>query len=241
MVAKPRELERVDVHMREAIRQYAELVRELAGENALALTLFGAIAAGTFDVSIHTARNVLVLQEADLNFLRRLSEKGAKLGKTRISAPLIMTPEYIKASLDTFPLEFIEIQQKNLTLFGEDHFADLAFEDAHVRHQCERELKAVLIRMRQGLLAAAGRDKVLSALESDATEGLIRTLRGILWLNGHKDARPAAEVVTEAEKISDRMLSGVRRTLAPNTPHDWDSFTKLYADIEALGKFVDAW
>ena len=148
-------LERVSGPMRQPLEQYTQLVKELAGENARALTLFGAIAAGVFDPNRHTVRNVLVLERVDLSFLRRLGEHGVKLGKARIAAPLIMTPGYVKASLDTFPLELLEIKQNHVTVFGDDYFDDLAFDDAHVRLQCERELKAILIGLRQGLLAAA--------------------------------------------------------------------------------------
>ena len=178
------ELKGIADPMRLPLERYASLIRELAGANAQALTLFGAIAAGTFDLGRHVARNVLILEEVELSLLRRLAEHGAKFGKERIAAPLVMTADYIKASLDTFPLELIDIQQNHITVFGNDYFDDLEFEDGHVRLQCERELKAILIGLRQGLLAAAGREKFVGALEQDVGEGLLRTLRGLLWLKG---------------------------------------------------------
>ena len=234
-------LARVTEPMREPIRAYAVLVRELAGSSAKALTLFGAIAADSFDPSRHTARSVLVLDNVDLPMLRRVSNHGVALGRKSISAPLVMTPKYIGASLDTFPLELIEIHQMHLTIFGEEFFDDLKFEDVHVRLQCERELKTILIGLRQGLLAAAGRDKVISALETDVGEGLTRTLRGMLWLKGQKQAEPAGVVVTEVEKIIDRKLPGVRTALDPSGRHGWDEFQALYGDVEALGEIADAW
>ena len=105
MTAGVEGLDRIIESMRQPIQQYAEQVRALAGDNALALTLFGSIAAGSFDMKRHTARNVLVLQSIDLELLRGLAKHGSKHGKARIAAPLIMTPGYITASLDTFPLQ----------------------------------------------------------------------------------------------------------------------------------------
>lgn len=234
-------LDRVVESMRGPIQKYADEIRALAGDNALALTLFGAIAAGSFDKARHTVRNVLVLQSVDLEMLRRLSRDGAKLGKARISAPLIMTPAYIRASLDTFPLELIEIHQCHLTLFGEDHFAALAPSDAHVRLQCERELKTTLIAMRQGLLAAAGRERLIGVMETDAGERMVRTLRGLLWLKGQRDARPGAQVVSDVEAIIGKRLAGVREVLSVSAPHGWEQFRTLYEDVETVGKVVDAW
>ena len=115
-------LDRIAEPMRPSIEQFARLLAELGGTNAKALTVFGALAAGTFDASRHIVRSAFVLDRVDLAMLRRLSEHGTKLGKARIAAPLIMTPEYIRASLDTFPLELIEIRLQHVTLFGDDFF-----------------------------------------------------------------------------------------------------------------------
>ena len=241
MTAGVEGLDRIIESMRQPIQQYAEQVRALAGDNALALTLFGSIAAGSFDMKRHTARNVLVLQSVDLELLRGLAKHGSKHGKARIAAPLIMTPGYITASLDTFPLELIEIHQCHIPLFGDDYFATLGLNDAHVRLQCERELKTILIGMRQGLLAAAGREKLIAAIDADVAESLVRTLRGLLWLRGQKEAKPSAHVVSEVEKIIEQELRGVRNVLGVSGPHGWDEFRTLYDDVEAMGKFVDAW
>ena len=227
--------------MREPLERFAGLVRELGGENAQALTLFGSIVAGSFDPQRHTARSVFVLEHVDLSLLRRLAEYGIKLGKTRIAAPLIMTPDYIKSSLDTFPLELIDIEQNHYTVFGEDYFTDLSFDDGHVRLQCEREFKTILIGLRQGLLAAAGRERFVGALEQDVGEGLVRTLRGLLWLKGQKDTRSAGEVIAKVEKLTERSLPGIRNSLDPTARHGWDEFEMLYHDVEALGELADAW
>jgi hypothetical protein len=237
------EIHQVAEPMRGPVRQYADQVKALAGTNALSLTLFGPIVAGTFDKRLHTVRNVLVLAKVDLDMLRQLAQSGAKLGKVRISAPLIMTPEYIKASLDTFPVELIEIVQFHLILFGEDYFNELSLSETHVRLQCEREVKSILIAMRQGLLASTGRDKFLSAMDTDIMERVIRVLRGLLWIKGQRDAKSATEVLSRVENqdVLGHTLSGVRAALEPSAGHGWDEFQSLYRDIEVIGRLVDAW
>ena len=232
--------ERITEPMREPVRSYSDLVRKLAGDAAKSLTLFGPIAAGPFDRDRHSVRSVLIVDRVDLAMLRRLAEHGASLGKACITAPLIMTPEYIKASLDTFPLELVEIAQRHLTLFGAEHFDDLHFDDSHVRLQCERELKRILMGLRQGLLAAAGREKLVGALERDVAEGLIRTLRGMMWLEGEKEFKPIPAVVEHAEKLAKRTLPGLRQALDPSARVGFGEFDTFYRDVEALGEIADA-
>jgi hypothetical protein len=227
--------------MREPVREFADLVRHVGGQNADSLSLFGALAGGTFDPERHTVRSVLVLGRIDLDLLRRLAEEGERLGKSGFAAPLIMTPDYIAASLDTFPLELIEIHQCHVNVFGADRFDDLNFEDRHVRLQCERELKSILISLRQGLLAAAGREDVLEAVEVDVAEKLIRTFRGMLWLKGTKDAHAAPAVIDQISAAIDRRLEGVRAALDPHARHGWAEFQQLYHDVAAVGDIVDAW
>jgi len=234
-------LDGVVASMQAPIRDYVRLVEEVAGDSLKGLTLFGRIVGPSFDPTRSTARNVMVTERADLGMLRRLSEHGLRLGRVGIAAPLVMTPEYIEASCDTFPLEFIEIKQRRLTLRGEDFFGDLSFKDGDVRLQCERELKVLLIGLRQGLLSAAGREKFIEAVAADVGEAVLRALRGVLWLKGMKDDQPDGEVIDETQRIVGRKLPGVRRAMDPDATIGWSEFETLYGDVEALGEWVNAW
>ena len=227
--------------MPEPIRRYAETLKELAGDNARSLTLFGTVAADTFNPRSHTARSVFVVGAVDLEMLRRLARQGPRLGKARIAAPLIMTPEYIDASLDTFPLEFLEIAQHRVCVFGEDYFQGLSLQAADVRHQCEREIKTIQLGMRQALLAAAGRDKTLSTVEVDVGERLLRSLRGLLWLHGDTEPRAALDAVAAVEDGIQRSLPGVRSAVDDRSHHGWEEFKTLYADVDALRTHINAW
>ena len=241
MMQSPAALDRIVESMRHPITQYAALISDLASDRVLGLTFFGAVVAGVFDPARHTARNVLVMDEIDLSVLKRLAPHGPALGKTAISAPLVMTPPYVETSLDTFPLEFIEIKQMHMTVLGQDLFDSLTFENAHIRLQCERELKVLQMGLRQGLLASAGREECVDALEQDVGEGLLRTLRGMLWLKGMYDSRPAGAVLDEVEKLIDQRLDGVRTALDAKATHGWTAFEQLYRDVERLGEVVNAW
>jgi hypothetical protein len=226
--------------MQKPIEGYIDMIREMSGLDALSLTFFGAIAAGTFDPKRHVVQNVLVLSKVDLEGLRRLAEQGGALGKQRISAPLIMTPPYIQASLDSFPLELLEIHQRHVTALGEDYFRDLSFDAVHLRLQCEREIKSVLIGMRQGLLVSVGKEKVIGAIEVDVAGRLLRIFRGILWLKGRKEGIPAEEAVSEVEGLLGRSLPGVRASLEPGGRHGWEAFRSLYEEVEAADGYVES-
>ncbi len=240
-MAKEHTLEGIPEAMRAPIGRYADTLKELAGDNARSLTLFGAIAAGVFNPRSHTARSVFVVGAVDLDMLRQLARQGPRLGKARIAAPLIMTPEYIEASRDTFPLELLEIAQRHICVFGEDCFQELSLQAVDVRHQCERELKTIQLGMRQALLAAAGRDKALTTVEVDVGERLLRSLRGLLWLHGDVEPKAAMDAVAAVEEGIHRSLPGVRSTVDERSNHGWEEFKTLYADVDALRTLIDEW
>ncbi|MBI3840013.1 MAG: hypothetical protein HY288_18990 [Planctomycetia bacterium] len=233
-------LEKLSEALRPPVQHYATRLQELVGDRVLALTVYAAAAAGTFDRQRHTVRSAVVFGGNDLNTLRRLALEGSSLGKHRIAAPLVFTPAFLKDSCDTFPLELIEIQQQHVTIFGQDYFAQLTFADPDIRLQCERELKVIQIGMHQGLLASGGHERTLVKIGHELTEHLVRTLRGVLWLKGQRDGRPAAQVVQEIEKLLERSLPGVWGALGQSDGTPWQHFSNLYADVQALGQFVDA-
>lgn len=243
ILTAPATIENLNSDLSQGVRgkltQYAEIVAAIVGERLSGLTVYGDVLTPAFEPSRQAASSVLVLRSMDLGLLRVLAERGATLGSLGMAAPIVMTPGYIDASLDTFPLELIEVYQKRATLAGEDHFAAIAIDDEHLRLQCEREFKRILIRLRQGLLAAGGREDFLTELETDIGLHLLRTIRGLLWLRGHREWLPPDRAMTEVESIAGGALPGARRSLKRSATHTWNDFQALYADAETLARVVD--
>ncbi len=235
------ELEQLAESIREPLRRLAARIRELGKEKRVGWALFGAVVAEEFDKSRHAVQSVLMLESIDLEFLRQLAAEGSDYGKAGLAAPLVMTPKFLESSRDTFPLELIEIHQHHLIVFGNDPFNDLKFEDRNVRLQCERELEVLSIGLRQGLLAATGKEKRLALLQRDWIHNLVRTLRGLLWLKGQREGLPAQRVLAEVARITELPLKGIHRALTAGEPPGWEAFKHLYADVEALGNAVDGW
>lgn len=225
--------------VRPAVGRFVEIIGQLASSKTRGLTVYGPAVTADFDAARHAVSSVLVLDTVDLDLLRRFATEGARLGKERISAPLVMTPTYIAESCDTFPVELLEIQQRHVTMLGDDFFNDLTFESQHVRLQCEREFKRILIRLRQGILAAAGREKMLADLETDIGVHLLRTLRGFLWLKDQKEYQAPSSVVDAIEKLADRKLASVRQAVEATFDHNWSAYESLYRDVEVLAGWAN--
>ena len=225
---------------RHGFEQFTQALLELAGDNLLGLSAFGGWLETDPFFENTPARSVAVLKRVDLKMLDRLASSGAKFGKSNISAPLMMTPEYIKSSCDVFPLELLEIQQLHTPIVGEDHFAELTFAQGDVRLQCEREFKGELIQLRQGLLAAAGRHKLLPELCRACAARIVRMLRGVLLLGGVSPApKLTREIVKQAAETTDRPLDTLARIVATPSEIDFDAFERFYTEVDGLTSYVD--
>ena len=203
----------------------------------LGLTLYGA---ALEDGHSHSpAQTIMVLERVDIGPLRTLAQHASLFGSQNLAAPLAMTPEYITASLDTFPLELIEVHQRHVTLVGTDYFESLDIRDEHVRLQCEREFKRILMRIRHGILLAADHERQIGHLIADVGQHIIRTLRGMLWLRGAKDYRPRDAVVSQCAGALSRPLTGVTTAMRVGAACGWAELQSLYDDVEALAQWAN--
>jgi len=235
-------LEQLPPRLHGPLALLASICHELAGDGGLGLTAFGSVVEGKhFDPHQEAMRSVLVLRSDDLEVLRSLADSGSQLQGQGIAAPLIMTPEYIEASLDAFPLEFLEIQQQHVTVDGHDYFDDIDPEPGHVRLQAEREMKGLLIGMRQGLLRSFNNRKSIRMLETDVASKLLLIFRGMLWLNGDTKSYPAAGMVAKIEELVERPLAAVPRVLGSGKHDHWEEFKLLYDDLKAVLGFIEQW
>ncbi len=185
--------------IRDSVSTFAEKLIEKLGENLKSITIVGSSLTSDFVPGKSNINSVLVLAKQDLDSLNTLAEMARSMGKKKLAAPLLMTPAYIERSRDVFGIEFLDFQLIHQTILGDDPFAGLSFTKKDVRLQCERELKATLVRLKQGYIAAAGQKRLISDILVSAASGLVPLLRAMLWLKDSDRPDRAQTVFTKAQ------------------------------------------
>jgi hypothetical protein len=215
-------------------------------ENIHSITITGSSLTNDFDPEKSDVNSVLVLNIMDLGFLEVLASLGKTYGKKGISAPLIMTPEYIMHSLDVFPIEFLNIKLLHETLFGEDLFQNLEIDRKYLRLQCERELKVRLIGLRQGYISSMGDAKILSDLFINTITGYIPLFRGVILILGKEPPLRNEDVLAILEDVSGvntqvfrTVLKQKRQKTKMAITHLNAIFKDYYAAVENLGDITD--
>ncbi|MBI4848662.1 MAG: hypothetical protein HY808_08835 [Nitrospirae bacterium] len=200
-----------------------------------------------FNEKTSDVNSVIVLKEMDLKFIELLSLLGKKYSKHRVAAPLVMTPEYIKTSLDVFPVEFLNFKLIHATAFGEDIFEGLEIGKPDLRHQCERELKVKLIALRQGYISSLGDRKILTEGLAKSITGYVPLFRGIIVLLGKQPPVNQGDVVralSEAADINTDVFSKILRVKKEKVKLSMQelntTFEDYYSATDKLGKIIDA-
>jgi hypothetical protein len=88
------------------------------------------------------------------------------------------------SSLDTFPIEFLEMKEHNVLIYGEDVLSGISIDLKHLRFICEEQIKGRLIRLRQGYLEIGQRRKGIEALIKDCFTGLLPVFKALLRIKG---------------------------------------------------------
>ncbi len=233
------DLSRVPILRRDAFGDFARALQSMAGDELIGLGAFGGWVVADPLYAQMPARSVAVLRDVTLKWADRFGQEGETFGARGVAAPLLMSPEYIAASLDVFPLELLEIRHQLAHVVGEDHFSELVFEPRDIRLQCERELKSELIQIRQGVLAAAGRRGPLTPLVAGCAERTIRILRGLLVLRKAHVPRLSMDIARSAAGVVNSRLTGLLAVLERKSEFTFEHAEGFYQDISDLAEFVD--
>jgi hypothetical protein len=185
--------------IRDSLKDFAEELIEKLGDNLQSITVVGSSLTQDYKPGQSDINTVLVLGKLTTNSLDAIAGMAKGMSRKKISAPLLMTLAYIERSLDVFGVEFLDFQLTHQTVLGRDPFASLSLAKKDVRLQCERELKAMLIRLRQGYIAAAANRKLVRDILISTIKGLAPLLRAMLWL---KDIDRPAETEPTFQKAS---------------------------------------
>ena len=163
-------------------KPFLEAVADKAGERLVSLVVVGSAVTTDWRPDVSDINTIIVVDRVETRFLDELAEMGKAFGKRGIEAPLIMTPEYIERSRDSFPLEFLSFKAAHVTVYGDDLFGGLEFERADVRLAAEREAKSLIMNLRRGYVRCLGDRDRLRGLLIASLNSLLPVFCAILYL-----------------------------------------------------------
>ena len=229
-----------------AARRWLEPVRAALGPEFLAAYLTGSVLSQGFDPR-HSHVNVAIVARAlpigVLDAVARAVPGGATAPRVE---PLFLTRGQIEKSLDVFPIEWLEMQERHLLLAGEDVLAALEVPRQWLRLQCEHELRGKHIQMRQAYVLLARRPAELRRMLQASASSFAALFRTLLRLRGETppaESRRVVERVAELFELDAQGLLGAHLARYTSRRHPPAELLPLYqrflTEIDRLISAID--
>jgi hypothetical protein len=206
--------------VQEALNTLIDDLRATHGDNLASVVLYGSAAAGDH-IELRSDYNLLIalqrITPEDLRMAQAPMREWQRLGHP---LPVYFTVEELSDAADVFPIEFHQMSQARILLFGRDPFEFVKLSDSHLRHQAEYELRSKLIQLRRLYIPASVSVTKLCDLMSDSLASFAALFRAVLILHGE----PAPVSKPDCVRATVRLL-----TL------DAEPFEKIFA-IRATGE-----
>ncbi|MGW8273316.1 MAG: hypothetical protein ACWGN7_08005 [Thermodesulfovibrionales bacterium] len=223
---------------------FAEILAKVMGIHSIHIV--GSAVTDDYVDGVSDVNSVVMLENFDLSILDIMAPMGRRFGKRRVAAPLLMTPRYVEASLDTFPIEFLNFGLFHATVYGVDILAPITVDREYLRLQCEREIKSKLIWLRQSRLSSMGDHKKLLDYLGASISGYVPLFRGIIHLSGGDPRLGAAGIMTAMGEIFhlrtdvfQRIFDIRHKTHRPARNEILPIFEEYYRVTEELGSLID--
>lgn len=146
---------------------------------------------------------VVVLQDDSIENIVKANKIVKDIRRRGIEAPLIISPHYLEHSLDSFPLEFLNIKTDYSNIFASrDVFKDLTFDKNYIRLEMERELKSKELLIKMTVLDYYGNSKILKDLIKVSVKSIEPILKGLLFLLDQKIPQERKELIDKANEAT---------------------------------------
>ncbi|MFC1649966.1 hypothetical protein ACFL2X_00200 [Candidatus Latescibacterota bacterium] len=224
--------------------EFIENVSEAFGNNLRSVILYGPAARGETLKKVPYINFMVVLEDNTPSELAHCSKYLKKWRKHLIATPLFLDTGYIGRSLDTFPLEFLDMSSAYEVIHGEDVLEDITFGDEDVRNQCERELKGKLLHLRAEYLNLRENKKALIDLVDRSLNTFRMLFIGALFLKDIEvpsDTDKLLSLVTKEYELDSSLLIKLRNIAKGEIKVDEseaDGLFDLY--VEELDKLSNA-
>lgn len=134
------------------LEEYKKDIIDLYGEKLISVYLYGSGATLSFIPGVSDLNFLIILNEVNVRDLRSYQKIHIKWTRKNVAPPIIATPDYIFRSVDVFPLEFSEIKENHILIYGRDLVGEIDIDLEYLRLQVESELKGKLLKLRQGII-----------------------------------------------------------------------------------------
>lgn len=202
---------------KELFNEIVKSYKEVFNDHILSVSIYGSAITDDFNSQTSNINAAIILKDLKLKNLIPAKNVVAKLNKKRVASPLFLSKEYIDSSLDTFPIEFLDIKSNHKTILGEDYFEKLTIQNEYLRLQAERELKGKLLILRLAFIENIGNRNLIANIVKNSVSSIIPVLKAILVLKDEQIPTRKIDLIDQSETLLLTDLTRIYQALSYKT------------------------
>jgi predicted nucleotidyltransferase len=223
----------VDEFLSGVISAYPERLRSIAA--------FGSIVSG--DADDQSDVNLLVvLSSLKVHELERIAASSRSWLEKKRFAPRYISERNLQASSRYFQIDFLEMRDIHVTLWGEDLLARIEMSPADLRWQIAYEIKSMRLRLKQQFWRLSGDPQRLRWAIANRFSALIHLLRALLLLRRLAAPTVRREIIAAAAShfgIDPRASSALLGLRHPESKYTPALLTQLCEQLMDMIRAVD--
>jgi len=225
------------------IQVFIQKLKDIYQQDLISAILYGSAASGEFVDKYSNLNLLVVLKNTDLENLKKATRV---INKFSTINPLFLNEDYIASSTDIFPIEFLDMQENYLVLYGKDVLKGINIDIRNLRFQCEQELKSKLINLRQ-LYLRINKDKTaLRNLLFKSFTSILHILRNVVRLKAKLPAYKKEDILRELSSefridmtIWEKILAAKVKQIKLNNKDTEQLFIAFLRELEKIVDIVD--
>lgn len=220
-------------------RKLNELVhrlKEAAGKNLESVVLYGSAATGAYRPGASDLNVLCTLVKMDVHELQLLAPVVIWwTNEEKEPPPLFFLSEELARSTDVFAIESLDVKRAHRVLYGPDPVAGLDVPMNLHRVQVERDLRLLLLRLRQHAMLAGKNEAEYVAVLKKTSSSALTLLRHTILAFGEEPPRDPAGLIARIADLTGAEASAFRAV------HDFHEGTELKSDVfEAYDNYIHA-
>lgn len=234
---------KIPVRLKNYLSKFTENLKAAYQEGLISVVLYGSATSGEF-VEQHSNLNVLViLKDTGLENLKKIAKI---VNKFKMIHPLFLTQDYIATSSDIFPIEFLDMRENYLLLYGKDILREINIDTGNLRFQCEQELRVKLLNLKQLYLRLYNQKFALRNLMCNSVTSILHILRNVLRLKGKQPPYQKQEIIKELalnfhiqQDVWEKILLTKTKRIKISGKEIERLFNDFISDLQRLEAIVD--
>jgi len=234
---------RLPDNLKRKTQDFINGLKRIYADELVSVIIYGSAVSGEF-ADKHSNLNILaVLKDADLDNLKKAADLVRRF---KMIKPLFLTERYIATSTDIFPIEFLDMRENYRVLYGKDILRDILIDIRNLRFQCEQELKAKLLNLRQFYLRIHQNKALLRDLLFRSATSVLHILRNVLRIKGKIPPYLKQDILKEVaadlgvnRDIFEKILAAKNKQIRLGGRDTEELFTGFVRELERVVDIVD--